>query len=153
MLTITWICFVFSISIFPLSVGYSFWKKGEIVHLPNITQYTDILGIPYKYTHACFINRQSINNNLFNLYKLLWWRNDLHACHEHGRSWFWSSVTVGQGYDVNIGICCFYNICTRYLTVGAKTCGLTIRKMCPSWAICWPADCCFTINIQLSVLV
>jgi hypothetical protein len=63
-----------------------------------------IWGIPYKYTHACFINRQSINNNLFNLYKLLRWRNDLHACHEHGRSWFWSSVTVGQRYKTSMSV-------------------------------------------------
>ena len=58
-----------------------------------------------------------------------------------------------QSKDYKIGICCFSAKHAALRRKGMQTGWLGIRIMCPSGATCLPADSCFTIKIQLSVLV
>ena len=46
----------------------------------------------------------------------------------------------GQTKDCKIGICCFS---AKHAALRRKTSWFGIRIMCPSGAICLPADCCF----------
>ena len=48
-----------------------------------------------------------------------------------------------QTKDYEIGICCFSSK-QPALRVRAKTNGLGNRILCPSGAVCLPADCCFS---------
>ena len=57
----------------------------------------------------------------------------------------------GQPNDYKIGICCFSAKHEALRRKGERWHG--IRIMCPSGATCLSVDCCFTIQIQLSILV
>jgi hypothetical protein len=47
----------------------------------------------------------------------------------------------GQTKDYKIGICCFS---VRHAVLRKKSKALGIMIMCPSWATCLSADCCFS---------
>ena len=47
----------------------------------------------------------------------------------------------GQTKDYKIGICCFS---VRHAVLRKKSKVLGIMIMCPSWATCLSADCCFS---------
>ena len=50
----------------------------------------------------------------------------------------------GQTKDYQIDICCFFAKHATLRRIRAKTGWLGIIIMCPSWATCQSADCCFS---------